>query len=561
VVKHAVEAARAGRATSFRGFCPTAKGVGKWWDTSVVPIRGADGQIDWILATSRDITAEIETSAFLQTIVNLLPVSLMVKSASDGRYVLINRAAEAMLGVKADEFLGHCVAELFPPSVAAAFAAEDAEVIASGQVKATVEEPVVMTDGELRYFDTKKVATHGENGARHIVAVAEDVTDRRERSLALKAALAQAEQASQAKLSFLANMSHEIRTPLNGVIGLSDSLGRAKLAPAERQLAAMVKTSAQSLQSLLNDVLDVASLDAGDLAIQVRAFELGPCIQATAIPWRRLARAKGLRLTSHVDAGGLVMGDEARVSQIISNLLSNAVKFTQAGKITLQATTSGAICRIMVADTGVGIPADKTAEIFERFKQADDSSTRRYGGAGLGLPFARDLAERMNAKLDYESRPGEGSRFWLDLPAAAIDASQQAEAGEETRPLRFLVADDHPTNRLVLETILRPLGEVISVENGQQALDAFDGHVFDAILMDLQMPVMDGLTAIGRIRAIEEQGGRGRTPIIVVSASALAEHVTIARAAGADRHLAKPVQFDTLLGELQACLNLAETPG
>lgn len=554
VVEDAVTAAREGRATNFRGFCPTAKGASRWWDTSVVPIRGEGGSVDWLLATSRDVTDQIEIGSFLSTTINLLPVSLMVKTAHDGRYVLVNKAAEAMLGIKAEDIVGRAAANLFPPAVAAAFAAEDEEVIASGQVKITTDEPVVMTTGEVRYFDTKKVATRGDDGAHHIVAVAEDVTERFENSLALKSALAKAEEASQAKLSFLANISHELRTPLNGVVGLSDSLSQAGLPQRERDLAAMVLASAKTLQRLLNDVIDVASLDTGELTIEPGVFALASCIQATASPWRRLARAKGIRLTSQLDGDVMVVADQGRVGQIVSNLLSNAVKFTPSGRITISGERRGEVFRLFVADTGVGVAAEQAATIFERFNQANAATTRRYGGAGLGLPFARELATRMGGALGYETGD-HGSIFWLDLPVAE-SSSMIAPAGPDAkRALRFLVADDHQTNRLVIETILGPFGDVFAVEDGRQALEAFQANAFDVVLMDLQMPVMDGLTAIGEIRAFESRSHRPRTPIVVVSASALPEHVEIARAAGADSHLAKPVQLQSLVLAVEEVLN------
>jgi signal transduction histidine kinase/CheY-like chemotaxis protein len=443
--------------------------------------------------------------------------------------------------------------------VAAAFAAEDAEVIASGQVKITTEEPVVMVNGELRYFDTKKIATRGEDGAHHIVAVAEDVTERFENSQALKTALATAEEASQAKLSFLANISHELRTPLNGVVGLSDSLTRASLPPRERDLAGMVLTSAKTLQRLLNDVIDVASLDTGELTIEPDVFALAPCIQATASPWRRLARSKGLRLTINLDADARVYADHGRVGQIINNLLSNAVKFTPSGRITIRGERRGEAFRVLVTDTGVGVPPEQAERIFERFNQADAAITRRYGGAGLGLPFARELATRMAGSLGYESGD-QGSVFWLDLPMAGGASSTEPPRPDPARQLRFLVADDHPTNRLVIETILEPFGDVIAVADGRQALDAFAAAPFDVVLMDLQMPVMDGLTAIGEIRAFEDRAHRARTPIVVVSASALPEHVEIARAAGADLHLAKPVQLHRLVAALDVALAARERP-
>ena len=553
IVRKAVDQGAQGTASAFRGFCPTAKGAGRWWDTSVVPIRGSDGTVDWLLATSRDITEEIDTRSFLSTLINLLPLSLMVKSAFDGRYVLVNRAAEAMLGVEAGEILGKSAAELFSPGVAAAFDREDAEVLLSGEIKATLGEAVVMPNGDLRYFDTKKVATHGE--ARHIIAVGEDVTERHLAALALQEALAKAEAAGQAKMAFLSNMSHEIRTPLNGVIGLTDSLARAKLAASEHQLAMMIQASAETLRSLLNDVLDVAGLDSGTLAFDIAPFDLTSSLKAAAAPWRRLARVKGVRLTVHADPDLMVMGDKARVGQVLGHLLSNAVKFTLAGRISVTVKPVGNQARVCVADTGVGFPIERAETVFKRFEQADESTTRRFGGAGLGLAFAKELAERMGGAVGCQSRPGQGSTFWLDLPLLTDDPAELADGRSAPGPaLRCLLADDHPTNRLVVQAMLGAIADIVSVENGALALKAFEQELFDVVLMDMQMPVMDGLAAIRAIRAHEARTGQTPTPIIMVSASALPEHVEAARNAGADRYLAKPIRLETLLPAVQDCL-------
>ena len=552
VVRNAVERGAAGEPNAFRGFCPTAKGTAKWWHTTVVPIRGADGTVDWLLATSRDITEEIETRSFLSTLIDLLPLSLMVKSAFDGRYVLVNRAAEDMLGVQASEIVGRSAAELFSPAVAAAFDQEDAEVLKTAEVTATFGEAVVMPTGEVRYFDTKKVATPGDAEVRHVIAVGQDVTERHLNSIALEEALARAEAASEAKMAFLANMSHEIRTPLNGVIGLADSLARAKLPDAEHRLALMVQTSAETLQRLLNDVLDVAGLDTGAITIQAMPFNLASVAQAAAAPWRRLARAKGLRLTVQVDESLAVVGDKARVGQILGNLLSNAVKFTPAGKISVAVKIRQAHARIEVADTGVGFPMARAESIFNRFEHADETNTRRFGGAGLGLAFARELAERMGGAIGCESHLDQGSVFWLDLPLALDDTGDNSGVGPAPQTtLRCLLADDHPINLLVIQAMLQPIADIVSVENGALALEAFEREMFDVVLMDMQMPVMDGLTAIKAIRDYEARSGQAPTPIIMVSASALPEHVEAARVAGADGHLAKPIRLEALLSVLQ----------
>ena len=552
-VRSSVERGARGEASGFRAFCPTAKGRAKWWDTSVVPIRGVDGTVDWLLATSRDITEEIDTRSFLSTLLDLLPLSLMVKSGFDGRYVLINRAAEEMLGVEAGDIVGKRAVDLFPPAVAASFDQEDAEVLRDDHIRTTLGEAVVMPNGDLRFFDTKKVATQGQ--VRHVIAVGEDVTERHLASLALQAALGQAEAASQAKMAFLSSMSHEIRTPLNGVIGLAESLARGKLAESERRLARMIQASARTLQALLNDVLDLAGLDADDLPLEIAPFDLTSSVKAAIAPWRSLARAKGLRLVVRAAPRVMTSGDQGRVGQILGNLFSNAVKFTPSGAIDVSVQSIAGGARVCVNDTGVGFPADRAEAIFNRFERADQTEGRSAGGAGLGLAFARELAERMGGSIGCESRAGHGSRFWLDLPLApdrpGEDPATEASVG---RPLRCLLADDHPTNRLVVETMLGPIAQVVSVENGALALEAFQNDRFDVVLMDLQMPVMDGLTAIRAIRNFEAGQDRARTPVIVLSASGLPQDVDAARRAGADQHLAKPIRMDTLLLALQDSL-------
>ena len=553
-VQSAVERGARGEASGFRAYCPTAKGRAKWWDTSVVPIRGVDGMVDWLLATSRDITDEIDTRSFLSTLLDLLPLSLMVKSGFDGRYVLINRAAEMMLGVEAGDIVGKRAVDLFPPAIAAAFDREDAQVLRDDQIKATLGEAVVMPNGDLRFFDTKKVATQGQ--VRHVIAVGEDVTERHLASLALQDALSQAEAASQAKMAFLTSMSHEIRTPLNGVIGLAESLARGKLAEPERRLARMIQASARTLQSLLNGVLDLAGLDADDLPLEIAPFDLASSVKAAVTPWRSLARAKGLRVVFRADPGVMATGDQGRVGQILGNLLSNAVKFTPSGAIHVNVRRVAGCARTSVSDTGVGFAADRADAIFKRFERADEALARSVPGAGLGLAFARELAERMGGSIGCESRPDQGSSFWLDLPLASDPAGENLATEESPgRALRCLLADDHPTNRLVVETMLGPIAQVTSVENGALALEAFQNDSFDVVLMDLQMPVMDGLTAIRAIRAFEGGASRAPTPIIVISASGLAQHVEAARLAGADRHLAKPIRMEALLLALQDSLH------
>ncbi len=377
----------------------------------------------------------------------------------------------------------------------------------------------------------------------------------------LRAARGRAEGANRAKSEFLANMSHEIRTPLNGVVAMADALSRRPLHEAEHEMVEIIRSSGVTLERLLSDILDSAKIEAGQVTIEAAPFALGHAVKDIAALWSSRVEGGPVALVVEIDPtlDRMVVGDVVRVRQILANLVSNALKFTSAGVVTLSVKPVGddRVC-FSVTDTGVGFDAEQKARIFTRFQQADGSITRRFGGTGLGLAISRDLAELMGGELDCESTPGAGSRFWfeLPLPAAVIEETVDS-ATEDASPegLRVLLADDHPANRKVIEVLLAPTGAtLITVENGQQAVDAFAAGGFDLILMDMQMPVMDGLTATTAIRALEAERGLERTPLLMLTANAMAEHVEAGRIAGADGHLAKPVTTQTLFAAIGAAL-------
>ena len=510
------------------------------------------------LAKARD--EAVARQDFFDVIVQMLPAILMVKDARDGRYVLVNRAAEEMLGVQAAALLGRNVHELFPPEEAQAFAEEDREVIASGEMTVVEEETVTTAARGKRIFNTKKVATYGEEGARYIVTVGEDVTDRIETRAALHTALTAAEEAALSKSVFLANMSHEIRTPLNGIVAIADILHREDLAPRLKDMVGIISASGATLERLLSDILDQARIESGQITLETAPFHLGEMVRATAALGELKAREKGVALcidlSPEVDVA--VEGDMVRVRQILTNLVSNAVKFTEHGQITVTGYRSAENrVRFEVRDTGEGFDEATRERIFGRFQQADNTITRKYGGTGLGLAISRELASLMGGELDCEGRPGEGACFWFELPlpqVADLEAAPDRQDDAVAPPqLRILVADDHPTNRKVIELMLGGSAQVACVENGQEALDALAADRFDLVLMDMQMPVMDGLTAIRHQRAREASGqaaNQGRLPIIMLTANALPEHVSASLAAGADRHLDKPITAATLFAAL-----------
>jgi signal transduction histidine kinase/NO-binding membrane sensor protein with MHYT domain/ActR/RegA family two-component response regulator len=405
-----------------------------------------------------------------------------------------------------------------------------------------------------RWMRHEAFATHDGGG----VTVMTDVTEQKETARAMAEARDAAEAANRAKTEFLANMSHEIRTPLNGVLGVADILMRSRLSAKQQELVGVIQASGSLLNALLNDLLDLARIEAGAVELRPERVNVGELVRSASDLFRPRAQDVGLKLVAEIapDAAGDVLCDPARLRQVLGNLVSNALKFTDAGRVTLRVTRTGDALRFEVRDTGKGFDEAVRASLFQRFRQGDNTSTRRHGGAGLGLAICDEYVRLMGGELDCESRPGEGSvfHFTLRLPAleaAPVSANDEAADAICSDGFRVLVVDDNLVNRQVLQLILKSAGiDCESVENGQEAVDAVTGGDFDAVLMDIQMPVMDGLEATRRIRAWEAEAARSRAPIYIVSANCLPEHVHAGRAAGADGHLNKPVSVAELLGVL-----------
>tara|TARA_R110002167_G_scaffold9437_1_gene42987 strand:+ start:2650 stop:5193 length:2544 start_codon:yes stop_codon:yes gene_type:complete len=383
----------------------------------------------------------------------------------------------------------------------------------------------------------------------------------------LKAATRLADEANRSKSEFLANMSHEIRTPLNGVIGINAALARTELTPEQARMVDLIATSGETLETLLTDVLDLARIESGHLELKAEPFDLEACLESVVALFETGARQKALdfSLTIAPALEGAFVGDVVRLRQVISNLLSNAVKFTAEGSIALNAVQAddGRVV-ISVTDTGIGFDAEVKARLFQRFEQADGSITRRFGGTGLGLAISRALAEAMEGVLEADSEPGVGSTFTLTLnlvraPANAVVETRrpvQARPQEAGAP-RVLLAEDHPINRKVVELLFDGTGvDLVSVENGAEAVALSAIEAFDMILMDMQMPVMDGLTAIRRIRERERTDGGIATPIYTLSANAMPEHAEASAAAGANGHLTKPIAAASLFAALEAALQV-----
>jgi PAS domain S-box-containing protein len=419
---------------------------------------------------------------------------------------------------------------------------------------------LLRSDGPHVWVEVSSEAVRDESGEIvRIVNVLRNVDAIKRGEIALQRARDAAEAANRAKSEFLANMSHEIRTPLNGVMGVASALSRTELSETQREMVGLITGSAETLAKLLSDVLDLARIESGRLELKPEAFDLDQAVRDAASLFRPAAGAKGLTLDVQVApaARGRFVGDAARIRQVVSNLVSNAVKFTAAGSVRIavraKAAADATALRITVADTGIGFDAQAAERLFERFEQADGSISRRFGGAGLGLAISRSLAQTMGGRLTAASRRGRGATFTfeLTLPRAAA-APAQATAGDRDAPdlsrLKVLLAEDHPTNRRVIELILGAAGVgLVCVENGAEALAAWRRGGFDLILMDMQMPVMDGLTATRAIREAERRESLPRTPILALTANAMHEHAHQSAAAGADGHLTKPISAEALL--------------
>lgn len=570
LVEAALKAAMAGEVRSFEAFCPTAKGAPRWWDTVVFPVFvSGDSKPVRLLARSRDITRERETRSLLDAVVQNIPVALLAKEVGSGRFVLINRAAEKIFGRSSDEIIGKTDHDFFPPKEADVFRHADMDVFASGGV-GVFEEEIRTGTGDRRHFRTKKIGLRDEAGVGHIVALAEDVTESKTAAEALQDALVRAEAASRAKSDFLATMSHEIRTPLNGVLGMAQAMQADDLAPAQRERLKVIRRSGETLLSILNDILDLSRIEAGAIDLDLADFDMEHLVRGAAAAFAPLAEQKGVSFVLAVDpeACATFSGDPTRIRRLLYNLFSNAVKFTDRGRIEVKVAYGGETLVIQVADTGIGIPAEQLPTLFDKFIQGDASHTRRFGGSGLGLAICRGLAERMGGEVEVESVVGEGSTFTIRLPLARVSgalveappvADAESTSDAEAPPIKVLAAEDNDVNQLVLRTLLDQAGITpLIVENGAEAVAAWEREPWDVILMDIQMPVMDGVSAARAIRAREAASGRSRTPILAVTANAMSHQTPEYFAVGMDDVVPKPLQAMDLFAALERALDETE---
>ena len=365
----------------------------------------------------------------------------------------------------------------------------------------------------------------------------------------LEEARARLEDANRAKDVFLANMSHEIRTPLNGIIGLAAALSETLLPSREHEMVELIHQSGATLERLLSDLLDVSKIEAGVIEVEAVPFDLRSTLDSAVHVMIAVAEDKGLevRIDYAETAAGYVIGDAVRIRQIVSNLVSNAVKFTAAGSVDIGVALNGETLTVRVRDTGIGFTEDTKRRLFRRFEQGDPSITRKYGGTGLGLAISREIALRLGGDITAASTPGLGSTFILSLPVRRLEAPPEPVPEAVTVPLQgasvsVLVAEDHPVNQRTFRVILEAMGASVTLAaNGAEAVAAWEADRFDLILMDMQMPIMDGLTATRTIRAREAKDRRARTVIAMLSANVTRHHIDQALESGCDFHMSKPI--------------------
>ena len=456
--------------------------------------------------------------------------------------------------------------------------ADDRATAAAGMAAARREQRAFRGEYRLDRKDDRELWVsaasmdfRGEDGEIEThLGVMVDVSQRKQAEKALIRAMAEAEAANRAKSDFLATMSHEIRTPLNGVLGMARAMAGDELTPAQRERLEVVRQSGESLLSLLNDVLDLSKVEAGKLELDVEPFDVEELARAAHATFAGVAQAKGLALDLAIEsrACGRYLGDAARVRQVLSNLISNALKFTERGgaTIAIDRTRRGLVIR--VSDTGIGIPADRIGKLFHKFEQADASTTRKFGGTGLGLAICRELAELMGGKVTATSKMGKGTTFTVMLPlrrlaeraSTASDVAPVEATQSDEREIRVLAAEDNKVNQLVLRTLLNQAGiDPVIVDDGKAALEAWELGEWDVILMDVQMPVMDGPTATRAIRQREAVTGRAPTPIVALTANVMSHQVREYELAGMNGWVAKPIEVAALFASLEAALALKAT--
>ncbi len=550
---------------------------GEWHEIVKAPVRSRDGAVIGIVGVSRDIserkraeTALRESESRLRAFLDAIPDPAWLKD-TDGRFSAVNRSYAATVGLSPADILGKRSLDLVPLNSAAALdvEAEDQQVMkAAGPMRF---ERAFIRDAESRWHEIIKAPIRGEDGAViGLVAVARDIGERKRAEAELRAAKAAAEDANRAKGEFLSHMSHELRTPMNAILGFTELALLEQ--PDASQVEHLIKITAasKSLLRVINDVLDFERVEAGKVQLESIDFRLSDVLQNVRDVVEHSAAEKGLalRMTAEDGVPPRLNGDPVRVGQVLINLCANAVKFTARGTVELRvradaATSAPRMLHFSVRDTGIGISAEEQARLFQPFTQADSSTTRRYGGTGLGLVICKRLIELMGGRIWIESKAGAGTTVQFTLPCVVARESVPATTGkageqlpveaEALRGKRVLIVDDHPINRMLMGKLLKLAGaESVPAESGVDALRVLEAESrMDLVLMDLRMPEMDGYEATRRIRA---DARWSHLPIVAVTASAATYERARCMAVGMNDVMIKPIHQSVFFPVIAAAM-------
>jgi PAS domain S-box-containing protein len=553
----------------------------------ITPIRQPNGCISHYVSVQEDITEKIRVanelnrhrhhleelvetrtaelrrqSHALQALIDNLPHMAWLKD-SEGRFIAANRPMAELNGMQPDELIGKTDADLWPQELAAQYQSDDARVIESRQ-QITVEEPIAMLPGSL-YETFKAPIVDADGSVLGTVGFSRDIKPQREMQAELARRAEAAEIATRAKSVFLANMSHEIRTPMNAIIGLTYLLRQDAKNAEQTSRLLKIDAAAQHLLTIINDILDLSKIEAGRMELEIGDFSLAALLDHIRSMVNEQASNKGLQI--QLDLGDVprwLRGDETRLRQAILNYASNAVKFSEQGCIRLSSKvleeySDEFLIRFEVQDTGIGISKQQQASLFEAFSQADISTTRKYGGTGLGLAITKRLAVMMGGDAGVESNIGLGSTFWLTARLKRGHARQSMHVTsslvhaetllrQQYAGARVLLAEDNQINREVALELLRDVGLAVDVaENGRVVLDKFANQSYDLVLMDVQMPEMDGLAAT---RALRQQSTLVDLPILAMTANAFDDDRNACLEAGMNDFVPKPVVPELLYGKL-----------
>lgn len=510
--------------------------------------------------TSEDlkkVLKKLETKADeLNILLDTIPALVYFKD-SNLRYQLANKAFLDFSGVSRDQVLGKTMKEVFHNYLPVGEYAElEEEVIRDGRFFYNIEEQVKRNNKKIWVHTNIAPVRNSEGKIIGLIGVSWDITSQKKYEQELKRAKEMAEEGERIKDQFLTNMSHEIRTPLNGVMGMAEILENSKLDDKQREYLNILMESGQHLVRLIDDVFEFSALESGSVKLQKNRIYLKRFIKNIGVEVLPQARYKGLKMTIKVDPQipSVLLGDERYLKDIFENLVSNAIKFTKKGKVSVSVKAVPSKrneqfrLRVEVIDTGIGIPVNKQNRLFDSFSQLDSSTTKEYQGTGLGLAITKRLVDMMSGEIVVESKPGKGSRFWVELPFEVeeiLDSSKDDFDDEQVLELlhefRILLVEDNLINQKITKFNLEKNGCKVDVaNNGKEGFEKYSSHPYDLVLMDIQMPVMDGFEATRQIRAFEKEAKSRYAFVVALTANALESEKKKSKEVGMDGFLGKP---------------------